>query len=200
MFGFGIEWTADTAAQYVSMQQTWEKRIKGPGFPRIADNPSTRVMAKTYAKAVTKALVDLWAETVLGHPWDQAVTVSTAEGHLAQIHKKRIQMLDEETAKELEKELAGEDYRIDKILKHQDDVDGVRQYKVRFVGFGPKDDLWYDEGDLRETAPEMVDAYEERLPAKQRLAVQVQRPKGGKQQKRGGGEPKRRSSVGSGRV
>ncbi len=114
--------------------------------------------------------------------------------------EKRIQMLDKETAKELEKELEGEDYRIDNILKHVDDEDGVRQYKVRFVGYGPKDDFWYDEGALRKTAPEMVDAYEERLPAKQRLALQEKRPKGGKQQKRGKGEPKRRSSVGSGRV
>ncbi len=34
---------------------------------------------------------------------------------------------------------------------------------VRFVGYGPKDDLWYEEEDLRITAPEMVDAYEEAL-------------------------------------
>ena len=51
--------------------------------------------------------------------------------------ERRIKMLDEETAKELEKGLEDEDYRIEKILKHSDDMDGVRQYKVRYVGYGP---------------------------------------------------------------
>jgi hypothetical protein len=72
--------------------------------------------------------------------------------------------------------------------------------KVRFVGYGPKDDLWYDEGDLRETAPEMVDAYEEALAEQQWLLLYDKRPKGGKQPEQRKGAPKRRSSVGSGRV
>ena len=114
--------------------------------------------------------------------------------------EQRIKMLDEETAKELEKGLEDEDYRIEKILKHADDRKGVRQYKVRFVGYGPKDDLWYDERDLQETAPEMVEAYEEALEEEQRVSRQGQQPKGRKEPEGKKAAPKRRGIVGSGRV
>jgi transposase InsO family protein len=109
---------------------------------------------------------------------------------------KQIKKLDKETAKDLAKELAGEDYRIEKILKHADDKKGSRQFKVRFVGYGPKDDLWYEEEDLRITAPEMVDAYEEALRANNK----GKEAKGGKEPRGKKVAPKRSSSVGSGRV
>ena len=114
--------------------------------------------------------------------------------------ERRIKMLDEETAKELEKGLEDEDYRIEKILKHSDDMDGVRQYKVRYVGYGPSADLWYDEADLRETAPGMVDAHEESLKERPGSSREGGKPKGGKKSRGKNGTPKRRSSVGSGRV
>ena len=60
-----------------------------------------------------------------------------------------------------EEEVFHEDgaFNIEKILDHSTDDDGVVQFKVRFVGFGPKDDLWYDEADLQRLSPEMVEEY-----------------------------------------
>ena len=49
---------------------------------------------------------------------------------------------------------------IERILKHSVDK-GVLRLKVRFVGYGPEDDLWYDEKDLLETMPEGVQRYKE---------------------------------------
>jgi len=49
---------------------------------------------------------------------------------------------------------------IERILKHSVDK-GVLRFKVRFVGYGPEDDLWYDEKDLLETMPEGVQRYKE---------------------------------------
>ena len=85
-------------------------------------------------------------------------------------------------------------------MKHADDKKGVRQYKVRFVGYGPKDDLWYDEKDLQETAPEMVEAYEEALEEDQRVSRRGQQPKGGEEPQAKKAVPKRRGTVGLGRV
>jgi transposase InsO family protein len=96
----------------------------------------------------------------------------------------KIRKLDKETAKELQKELENEDYRIEKILDHEEEKDGSRQYKVRFVGYGPKDDLWYAEEDLLETAPEMVADYEEQLEERERLLLQDRRPDGGRRPRR----------------
>jgi hypothetical protein len=93
---------------------------------------------------------------------------------------KVVKHLDKETAKELEKELEDEDYRIEKILDHEEGKDGSRQYKVRFVGYGPKDDLWYAEHDLMETASEMVADYEEMLEGRMRVLMQERRSEGAK--------------------
>ena len=43
------------------------------------------------------------------------------------------------------------------------DDDGIVQFKVRYVGFGPDDDLWYDE-DLAALPP--VAEYKEKVEAK----------------------------------
>jgi hypothetical protein len=53
-------------------------------------------------------------------------------------------------------------FRIEKILDHSTDEDGLVQFKVRFVGFGPKDDLWYDEAELVKWSPELVEEYKEK--------------------------------------
>jgi histone H3/H4 len=98
---------------------------------------------------------------------------------------RQIKRVDKETAKELQRELEDEDYQIEKIIDHEEDDDGSRQYKVRFVGYGPKDDLWYEEEDLLETASEMVADYEERLEERERMLLQERRPNGGRQPRRG---------------
>jgi hypothetical protein len=52
-------------------------------------------------------------------------------------------------------------FGIERILDHAVDDEGIVQFKVRYVGFGPDDDLWYDEDVLAEFAPDLVDAYKE---------------------------------------
>ena len=57
-------------------------------------------------------------------------------------------------------------FEIERILDHAVDDEGIVQFKVRYVGFGPKDDLWYDEEVLAQVAPDLVDAYKEKVEAK----------------------------------
>ncbi len=65
-----------------------------------------------------------------------------------------------EVAKELAKELEDQEYEIEKILDHVEEEDGSRQYKVRFVGYGPTSDLWYTDYDMMECLPGLVADYE----------------------------------------
>jgi Chromo (CHRromatin Organisation MOdifier) domain len=57
-------------------------------------------------------------------------------------------------------------FGIERILDHAVDDEGIVQFKVRYVGFGPDDDLWYDEDVLAEFAPDLVDEYKEKVEAK----------------------------------
>jgi hypothetical protein len=50
-------------------------------------------------------------------------------------------------------------YKIGKILDHVEEEDGSRQYKVRFIGYGPKSDLWYTDNEMMEWAPGLVAEY-----------------------------------------
>ena len=75
-------------------------------------------------------------------------------------------------------------FEIEKILDHNTDAKGFVQFKVRFVGFGPKDDLWYEEADLVAMEPEMVEAYKKRVKEKSDL---LGRNKAGE---KGEGKPK----------
>jgi hypothetical protein len=93
---------------------------------------------------------------------------------------KAVPKLDAATAAELEKALDDEDFRIEKILDHQEASSGAVRYKVRFVGYGPKDDLWYDDEDLLESAPEMVADYQEQVEAKAATFVSVRSRRQGK--------------------
>jgi RNase H-like domain found in reverse transcriptase/Integrase zinc binding domain/Integrase core domain/Zinc knuckle len=79
-----------------------------------------------------------------------------------------VEELAPEVAKELEKELEDQEYEIEKILDHVEDEDGSVQYKVRFVGYGPKSDLWYTDDEMLEWAPELVADYEEETLGKAR--------------------------------
>lgn len=63
-------------------------------------------------------------------------------------------------AKKTKRQVDDEQYYIDKIIAHKESPDGSVQYKVRFVGFGPKDDLWYYKDDLLQTTLEIVADYE----------------------------------------
>jgi polyribonucleotide nucleotidyltransferase len=92
--------------------------------------------------------------------------------------QKVLDKVDPDTVKELEKALDDEDYRIEKILDHMEEQDGTVCYKVRFVGYGPKDDLWYDDADLLETAPEMVAEYQEQVEAKAAMLTGRSRTRG----------------------
>ena len=69
---------------------------------------------------------------------------------------------------------------IERILDQAVDDDGIVQFKVRYVGFGPKDDLWYDEDVLAELSPDLVADYKEKVEAK--LGALGRKPKaaGGK--------------------
>ena len=53
-------------------------------------------------------------------------------------------------------------FGIERILDHAVDDDGIVQFKVRYVGFGPDDDLWYDEDELAALSPDLVADYKER--------------------------------------
>jgi hypothetical protein len=63
-------------------------------------------------------------------------------------------------------EIANEDFRIERILERKQVRDKMR-YKVRFEGYGAKDDLWYDEDDLMRTMPEGVQAFNEQQDAQE---------------------------------
>ena len=57
-------------------------------------------------------------------------------------------------------------FGIERILDHAVDDDGIVQFKVRYVGFGPDDDLWYDEDELAALSPDLVADYKEKVEAK----------------------------------
>ena len=57
-------------------------------------------------------------------------------------------------------------FGIERILYHAVDDDGIVQFKVRYFGFGPKDDLWYDEDVMAKLLPDLVADYKERVEAK----------------------------------
>jgi hypothetical protein len=78
-----------------------------------------------------------------------------------------------------------EEYQIEKILDHIECKDGSREYKVRFVGYGPNDDLWYKEEDLLETAAEMVADYEQQVEEAERKLLQERRGERGEKPRRG---------------
>ena len=71
-------------------------------------------------------------------------------------------------------------FGIERILNHAVDDDGIVQFKVRYVGFGPDDDLWYDEDELAALSPDLVADYKEKVEAK--LGALGRKPKaaGGK--------------------
>ena len=57
-------------------------------------------------------------------------------------------------------------FGIERILDHAVDDDGIVQFKVRYVGFAPDDDLWFDEDELAALSPDLVADYKEKVEAK----------------------------------
>jgi hypothetical protein len=55
-----------------------------------------------------------------------------------------------------------EEYELEKIVEHVEYEDGDRDYRVRFAGFGPTEDIWIPEHELLETAAELVSEYQEK--------------------------------------
>ena len=48
---------------------------------------------------------------------------------------------------------------IERIVSRRPLTDEEWQYRVRWTGYGPRDDLWYTETQLREQAPTMVESF-----------------------------------------
>jgi hypothetical protein len=92
-----------------------------------------------------------------------------------------------------EEEMWNEDgaCEVEKIVTHAVDR-GVMRFKVRFVGYGAEDDLWYEEKELMRTMPEGVKAYkaEQNLGGKQKDGAVGEKNQGGKT-----GAEKRRGTV-----
>ena len=79
-------------------------------------------------------------------------------------------------------------FGIERILDHAVDDDGIVQFKVRYVGFGPEDDLWYDEDELVALSPDLVADYKEKVEAK--LGVLGRKPKAAGRKSKAAGKKK----------
>ncbi len=70
--------------------------------------------------------------------------------------------VDNDVAEEMRRELDDVELDLEKIVAKAYTIEKKRegwQYRVRFVGYGAKDDEWYWEEDLRETAPKELDEF-----------------------------------------
>ena len=146
-------WLQDT-------KRTAELAHKGEEEDRIVAHVD-RIVPK---RSLPQRLIDSWKPIKLEMAFEQkAERKAQAQAKVEAKGRKKEMVetreVDDETRKELEKELDDEDYRIQSILADDETVDGDRVFKVRFVGYGPRSDLWYKEVDLRRTAPDMLDAY-----------------------------------------
>ncbi len=102
--------------------------------------------------------------------------------------------VDADVVADLKKQLDDVEMDMDHIVAKsyviEDDREGW-QYRVRFVGYGPKDDEWYWEEDLRKTAPEEVKEFKEKWEngkEETRKKGKAEKEKGKKKNKRNGKE------------
>jgi hypothetical protein len=94
---------------------------------------------------------------------EQKKAKGTAENR-ARAAERALEHVDKEVADELRQELDDAELDLDKIVAKAYVIEGKRegwQYRVRFVGYGAKDDEWYCEEDLTKTASQEMGKGEE---------------------------------------
>jgi len=79
-----------------------------------------------------------------------------------------------------------EESTIEAIVGHEDSEAGLRQYRVRWEGFAPTEDTWFDDEILSEQAPELVEEYENDLKRLQEIQKKKDLKKRRKKQRRKG--------------
>jgi hypothetical protein len=80
----------------------------------------------------------------------------------AEAVEKALSKVDKEVAEEVRRELDDVELDLEKIVAKAYVIEGKRegwQYRVRFVGYGAKDDEWYWEEDILQTAPKEVEGF-----------------------------------------
>ena len=125
-------------------------------------------------KDVPKRLIDQWKpiKMVNAEPERRKVRIEQDQKKeqeaKAKQAKKAKAKLAPEVEKDQDKEFADPELRIDHIVRKvyvENKPRGKKkkhsgwQYKVRFIGYGPRSDEWYWEEDLMRTAPEMVEEF-----------------------------------------
>ena len=123
-------------------------------------------------KELPERLIKEWKPIRLGNaePEKRRARVEHEMRKAEEDAKKRNKKSRPDVEKDQQAELADPDLRIEKIVNKSFVMDEPRgkkkkhsgwQYKVRFVGYGPRADEWYWEEDLMQTAPEMVEEFNE---------------------------------------
>jgi hypothetical protein len=93
---------------------------------------------------------------------DNARKQKGAAKERAKAAEEMLKDVDEDVAEELRRELDDVELDLEKIVAKAYAIEKKRegwQYRVRFVGYGAKDDEWYWEENLRETAPEELEEF-----------------------------------------
>jgi transposase InsO family protein len=93
---------------------------------------------------------------------DKARNPKGAATERARAAEELLKDVDEDVAKEMRRELDDVELDLEKIVAKAYAIEKKRegwQYRVRFVGYGAKDDEWYWEEDLRETAPKELEKF-----------------------------------------
>jgi hypothetical protein len=93
---------------------------------------------------------------------DKARKQKGAAKERAKAAEEMLKDVDEDVAEEVRRELDDVELDLEKIVAKVYAIEKKRegwQYRVRFVGYGARDDEWYWEEDLRETAPKELEEF-----------------------------------------
>ena len=116
-------------------------------------------------KDVPQKLKDAWKPIKLKLAEERQVQKRKGAGkERAAKAEKELSKVDKEVAEEVRRELDDVELALEKVVAKAYVVEGKRegwQYRVRFVGYGAKDDEWYWEEDILKTAPKEVDEFNE---------------------------------------
>jgi transposase InsO family protein len=110
---------------------------------------------------VPSRLKDQWKPIKLNLVAEPKKQKGTAKKR-AKAAERVLESVDKDVAEELRRELEDVELDLEKIVAKAYVIEGKRegwQYRVRFVGYGAKDDEWYWEEDLVKTAPKEVDEF-----------------------------------------